>query len=66
MLAPSVSVQNSILVILIIPVIPVTRNNRHISASTSNSYSLFMRRIFCALSAAIWPTVAAHPGQNLF
>lgn len=48
MLVPSVSVQNSLLVILIILVIPVTRNNRHTFAAGESGYSLFMRRISCA------------------
>ena len=55
MLTPSVSVQNSILVILIILVIPATRNSRHASAALQTAYSLFMRRISCALSAMVCP-----------
>lgn len=66
MLVPSVSVQNSLLVILIILVIPVTRNSRRTSAAGESGYSLFMRRIFCALSVAIWPAIVVRPGRHFF
>src|SRR5699024_3059956 len=66
LLVPSVSVQNSLLVILIILVIPVTRNSRRTSAAGESGYSLFMRRIFCALSVAIWPAIVVRPGRHFF
>ena len=66
MLVPSVSVQNSLLVILIILVIPVTRNNRHTFAAGESGYSLFMRRISCAPSVVARLTIATHPGRNIF
>lgn len=35
-------------------------------AAGESGYSLFMRRIFCALSAGIWPSIAASPDGTSF